>query len=82
MLAALIASTISPSMPDVQMPWILSYSPLAMKSLISWVVVVESHLVKTPSAVGTTLMFGYSASAFLNPMSRSLSAGLPAMPRM
>ncbi len=58
LLAALIASTICESMPDVQMPWILSYWPLAMKSLISWVAVAGSQPVATPSAFGTTLMFG------------------------
>ena len=82
LLAALIASTICVPMPDAQMPWILSYSPLAMKSLVSWVAVVGSQPVNTPSAFGTTLMSGYSLSAFLKPMSRSVSAGWPARPRV
>ena len=53
-----MASTTCESMPDVQMPWMLSYWPLAMKSLISCVVVAGSHPVATPSSFGTTLMFG------------------------
>src|SRR5450759_3029169 len=59
LFAALIASTICAPMPDAQMPWILSYWPLWMKSLASWVVFAGSQPVNTPSAFGTTLMFGY-----------------------
>ena len=58
LLAALIASTICFPMPDAQMPWILSYWPLEMKSLASWVVFAGSQPVNTPSAVGTILMLG------------------------
>ena len=57
-LAALIASTICLPMPEAQIPWILSYWPLAMKSLASWVAVAGSQPVATPSGLGTTLMFG------------------------
>ena len=53
-----MASTTCESMPDVQMPWIVSYWPLAMKSLISWVAVAGSQPVATPSSFGTTLMSG------------------------
>ena len=45
-------------MPDAQIPWIWSYWPLEMKSLVTWVAVAGSHLVNTPSAFGTTSMFG------------------------
>src|SRR6266566_593368 len=54
LFAALIASTICLPMPDAQIPWILSYWPLERKSLANVVAVAGSHLVKTPSAVGTT----------------------------
>ena len=49
---ALIASTTSESMPDVQMPSMSSYPPLAMNSLISLVAVAGSQSVWTPSGAG------------------------------
>src|SRR6185369_3507962 len=55
---ALIESTTQWSMPEVQMPWIPSYWPLAMKLSMSCVGVVGSQPVATPSLFGTTLMFG------------------------
>ncbi len=58
LLFALIASTICLPMPDAQMPLILSYWPLAMKSLVSFVAVPGSQPVNTPSLFGTILMFG------------------------
>ena len=69
-------------MPDVQMPWVSSYWPLAIQLFISSVALAESHCVCSPSIVGRTLMSGYSARAFWKPMWRSVSAGWPAKPRM
>ncbi len=53
-----------------------------MKSVAIWVAFAGSQSVWTPSSLGTSLMPGYSASACLKPVSRSVSAGWPAMPRM
>ena len=65
------------STPDVQMP--SNFRPLLRMSLIWVVAVAGSHFVATSF---TTLMPGFSLSAFLKPVSRSVSAGCPAMPRM
>ena len=56
-----------------------NFTPLARMSLIWVVAVAGSHSVTVSLA---TVMSGFSARAFLKPVSRSVSAGWPAMPRM
>ena len=65
------------STPDVQMP--SNFVPALMMSLIWLVAVAGSHLV---TAVLAIVMPGFSSRALWKPVSRSVSAGWPAMPRM
>ena len=76
-LAFWSASTMTLSMPEVQTP--SNLVPLDRISLIWSVPVFWSQLVEVSLAM---VMPGFSASAFLKPLSRSVSAGWPGMPRM
>ena len=72
-----MASTMDESTPEVQTP--SNGTPLSMMSLIWLTAVAGSHLVTTSLA---TVMSGILGEGLLEPVSRSVSAGWPAMPRM